>query len=194
MAPSLNLYSSHEHSHHNLVTENLLHETQVPPEALLVPKTNRQLSNRGRKRQTSGFLETFPDLPPTLVQVKASLGAQLDLPCTHPGKAEAATNYGSPVAPNRFPRASHKQCLTWTCTKVPPKSPQNKRTQWPASFSQHQSRFQFTLEDAYQKRNLSRHQNLIRKILLCVVSTCIAPCTLWSRLILRISQPKIETI
>ena len=52
---------------------------------------------------------TFADLPQGLVLVKAGLGAQLGPSHWHSGPAEAATNCGSLIAPNRLPRARHKQ-------------------------------------------------------------------------------------
>lgn len=54
-----------------------------------------------------GCFETFADLPPGLVLVKASLGVQLGPPHAQPSPVEAAINYGLLIAPNRLPRAMY---------------------------------------------------------------------------------------
>ena len=52
---------------------------------------------------------------------------------THNRASEAATIRGVICILNRSPRASHMQHLTLICTRVPPKRPQDRHTEWPAS-------------------------------------------------------------
>ena len=42
----------------------------------------------------------------------------------HTGPTVPATNYESLIAPNRWPRFSHRKHLTLVCTRVPPKRPE----------------------------------------------------------------------
>ena len=111
----------------DLVTHNVPPITPVPPEALSVTKHNRQ-----RQEETvCKVIETFTDLHLSPVLVKASPSVQVGPSHMHPDPAEAATNCGTLVAPNRLPRASHRQCVTFVCTTVPLKRLQNQNTQWP---------------------------------------------------------------
>ena len=71
-----------------------------------------------------GYLGTFADLPLGPVLVKASCGAQLGPSHVHPGPKEAITSCGLLVAPNRLPRASHRQCPTLVSTRSLPRGPE----------------------------------------------------------------------
>ena len=91
-------------------------------------KPIRQPTGGGSQRQISGYLGAFADLPLGLVLVKDGVGEQLDLSHTHPGPAEAATNHGSLCS---FKQVAQQQ--SQGASRVPPKRPQNKHTQCPAS-------------------------------------------------------------
>ena len=64
------------------------------------------------QRQTSRRSDTLADPPQDPVVVKVGLRVQPGTFCTHQGLAEGATKYGSLMALNRLPRASHRQWLT----------------------------------------------------------------------------------
>ena len=68
-----------------------------------------------------GLLPIWPWAP---VLIKVGLGVHLGPSCMHPGPAEAATNCGSLVAPNRLPSASNRQHLTLAYNRVPSRRPQ----------------------------------------------------------------------
>lgn len=57
-------------------------------------------------------------------------------------------------------------------------------------FKQHQSRNQLVSQVAYQKKDLCRHQMLLKCIALSMVSTYTAAYTLWSNQIIIVSQPE----
>lgn len=77
---------------------------------------NRQPTGGGRWWLISRCIGNFADLflGPMLVNAGEKLGPSH----AHPGPAEAATNCGCLVVPNRLPRASHRQYLTLPCTST----------------------------------------------------------------------------
>lgn len=97
------------------------------PEALSVAEPNRQPAGGGRQRWILQCLWLFPDLPLNSVLVEASLNAQLGSSSTHLEPEEAAISVDCFVVSNRLPRATSRQHLILTCTRVPPKRPQNQQ-------------------------------------------------------------------
>ena len=109
-------------------------------------------AGKGRSQGALGLLLTCP---PDSVLVEAGLDAQLATSSAHLGKLRQLLTVGHFVVPNRLCRASHKQYLTWTCSRVPSNRPQN---QHPVSFRQHQSRIQLAPQAASVMRGLGRCQ------------------------------------
>ena len=162
------------------------------PEAHLVTESNRQLTDRGRRRCIWGTIGTFADLHPYPVLVKADLGVQLGPSYVYPAPAEAATNYellcsSKQVAQSQSLAAPdiglHQSSSQKATEPKQPVASLKKKT------SEKEPMFQAS-QETHPKGDLGRHQNLLRQILLCVISTCIAAHTPELRMILTVSQLK----
>lgn len=93
--------------------------------------------------------------------------------------------------PNRLCRASYRQHMILTNNRIHFKRSQNQHIQGSAQTTS--ERIQLTSQEEHPKGNLHRHLILLRQILLDVVSSSTAVCTLWLKQSLTVSHPEGET-
>lgn len=131
----------------------------------------------GRSRGALGLLLTC-------LQALPVLGPS----CAHPGTAEAATN--CIACSSKQLAEDQSQAVSYIgLHQSPSQEAQCQHIQGPASDNIRTGSRQL-LQVAYPKGDLSRHQTLLKRISLQVVSTCTAAHMLWSGLSLIVSQPE----
>ena len=95
--------------------------------------------------------------------MEASFGVQLGPAHMHTGPTVPATNYESLIAPNRWPRFSHRKHLTLVCTRVPPKRP---RTNTPCDHLQRIEQDPINFTSSIFKGRSCQVPKLLRRITL----------------------------